>query len=253
MLNNANSAGTVQLFSHPTFGNIRTIGEADNPQFCLKDLCEILGLNSSQVMKRLEGGVVTIHPIPDALGREQQTNFVNEDGLYDVILDSRKPEARQFRKWITADVLPTIRKTGGYISTKEDDTEADIMAKALIIAQNTIAQKKKQIEGLIKANAELTEKAQYAEDVLQAPETHTFTEIAKELAFTSAHAFARRLMVDHIIFRQSGRYLPYSRYSQMGIFSTRTHRYFRADGTPATSLQTVITQKGRQFFHEHFK
>lgn len=253
MLNNANTAGAVQLFSHPTFGNIRTMGTADNPQFCLKDLCEILGLNSSQVMKRLEGGVVTIHPIPDALGREQQTNFVNEDGLYDVILDSRKPEARQFRKWITSDVLPAIRKTGGYIHTDEQDTDADIMARALMIAQNTIEHKKAQIQALQRDNQILSVRAQYAEDILQAPETHTFTEVAKELAFTSAQAFARRLMQERILFRQSGRYLPYSKYSQMGIFSTRTHRYFRADGSPASSVQTVITEKGRQYFYELFK
>lgn len=246
------SAGTVQLFSHPTFGNIRTMGAADNPLFCLKDLCEILGLTPSKAVQRLEKDVLSKYPLETA-GGTQLFNFVNEDGLYDVILDSRKPEARQFRKWITSDVLPAIRKTGGYIHTDEQDTEADIMARALMIAQNTIEHKKAQIQALQRDNQILSVKAQYAEDILQAPETHTFTEVAKELAFTSAQAFARRLMQERILFRQSGRYLPYSKYSQMGIFSTRTHRYFRADGSPASSVQTVITEKGRQYFYELFK
>ena len=81
---------------------IRTAGTAENPLFCLADVCKAVELDPSQVMKRLDDGVVTIHPIPDRLGRMQQANFVNEDGLYDVILDSRKPEAKAFRKWITS-------------------------------------------------------------------------------------------------------------------------------------------------------
>lgn len=248
-----NTAGAVQLFAHPAFGEIRTAGTADAPLFCLVDLCKALDLTPSKAAQRLEDGVLSKYPIPDSLGRTQMANFVNEDGLYDVILDSRKPEARQFRKWITSDVLPAIRKTGGYIHTDEQDTDADIMARALMIAQNTIEHKKAQIQALQRDNQILSVRAQYAEDILQAPETHTFTEVAKELAFTSAQAFARRLMQERILFRQSGRYLPYSKYSQMGIFSTRTHRYFRADGSPASSVQTVITEKGRQYFYELFK
>lgn len=100
----------LQIFNNPEFGEVRIIGDADNPRFCLSDVCKILGLDSSQVMKRLDGGVVSIHPISDALGRIRDTNFVNEDGLYDVILDSRKPAAKRLRKWVTSEVLPSIRK-----------------------------------------------------------------------------------------------------------------------------------------------
>lgn len=104
----------LQVYSNPTFGKIRTAGTPENPTFCLVDICRALDLDSSQVMKRLDDEVVTIHPISDSLGRMQNANFVNEDGLYDVILDSRKPEAKAFRKWITSEVLPSIRKTGSY-------------------------------------------------------------------------------------------------------------------------------------------
>jgi len=83
--------------------------------FLLKDLCEILGLSNPRMVKdRLDDDVSSTYPIQDRLGRTQQATFVNEDGLYDVILDSRKPEAKKFRKWITSEVLPSIRKTGAY-------------------------------------------------------------------------------------------------------------------------------------------
>jgi len=105
----------IQVFNNPQFGTIRTAGTSDSPTFCLIDLCKILDLgNPSQVKARLEDGVISNEVIQDSLGRLQNTNFVNEDGLYDVILDSRKQEARMFRKWVTSEVLPSIRKHGAY-------------------------------------------------------------------------------------------------------------------------------------------
>lgn len=101
----------IQIFKNEVFGEVRVAGTSEEPLFCLADICKILELDSSQVMKRLDDGVVTIHPITDSLGREQKANFINEDGLYDVILDSRKAQAKVFRKWVTSEVLPSIRKT----------------------------------------------------------------------------------------------------------------------------------------------
>ena len=119
----------IQIFQNQEFGAIRTIsnkqGEA---MFCLKDVCEVLELQTKQVVRRLEDDVFSKHPIVDNLGRVQQATFVNEDGLYDTILESRKPQAKQFRKWVTSEVLPSIRKQGGYMmaSPDENDTEAYI-------------------------------------------------------------------------------------------------------------------------------
>lgn len=107
---------SIQVFNNPAFGNIRVAGTEANPQFCLADVCKALGLSAKGVNQRLGDEVISNYPITDKLGREQQALFVNEDGLYDVILDSRKIEARQFRKWITSEVLPTIRKHGAYMT-----------------------------------------------------------------------------------------------------------------------------------------
>src|SRR5699024_5554069 len=91
------------------------ISNGDDHEFLLKDLCNILGLGHvATVSRRLEDDVVSKHPIQDSLGRTQNATFVSEDGLYDVILDSRKPEAKRFRKWVTSEVLPSIRKHGAY-------------------------------------------------------------------------------------------------------------------------------------------
>ncbi len=95
--------------------NLTIINSQEGPKFLLKDVCDILEINNPRHVKtRLEDDVVSNYPIQDSLGRTQQATFVNEDGLYDVILDSRKPEAKRFRKWITSEVIPSIRKTGSY-------------------------------------------------------------------------------------------------------------------------------------------
>ena len=116
----------IKIFENPAFGQIRTLGTVEEPLFCLTDVCNALGLQQGHVRERLDDGVVSTEPIVDSLGRTQLANFVNEDGLYDVILDSRKPEAKRFRKWITSEVLPSIRKTGSYsvTSTLKDKAEA---------------------------------------------------------------------------------------------------------------------------------
>ena len=106
----------IQVFNSPQFGDVRIVlGEDNEPCFCLKDVCNVLGLRSNDVNQRLDKGVVSTHPLCTS-GGTQQVKFVNEDGLYDVILDSRKPEAKAFRKWVTSDVLPSIRKNGAYMT-----------------------------------------------------------------------------------------------------------------------------------------
>ena len=137
----------IMIFESPEFGRIRTVkDEKGEPWFCLKDVCKVLGLKQNGVAMRLDDGVISTEPICDSLGRTQMANFVNEDGLYDVILDSRKPSARAFRKWVTSEVLPQIRKTGGYIPLSSEDDEKTILAKALRIANRTLEQKDELLE-----------------------------------------------------------------------------------------------------------
>lgn len=131
-------ATNIQVFNSPQFGEVRTAGTSDNPMFCLSDLCRCLGLSAKGVNQRLSDEVISNYPIIDGLGRTQQALFVNEDGLYDVILDSRKPEAKAFRKWITSEVLPSIRKTGGYaVKPQPSDLSRNYSLTSLDVASAT--------------------------------------------------------------------------------------------------------------------
>lgn len=248
----------IKIFDNPTFGAVRIVTTENNePLFCLTDVCQALDLRQGDVRQRLDDGVVSTQPIYDSLGRQQNANFVNEDGLYDVILDSRKPEAKQFRKWVTSEVLPQIRKTGGYIKTEDDDTPDVIMAKALILAQKTIESQTQQNQILKHTNEILEEekkillpKAEYTDQVLNSTDTHTFSEVAKSLGLTSAIALYNKCRTLGIIFKQGDKYLPYSKYSTQGYFATRTYPFFRKDGTQGTSTILVVTELGRAFLRK---
>lgn len=103
----------LMIFEDALFGQVRTIMSASNePLFCLSDVCRALETKRFRI-ERLDKDVISNHPLQTA-GGLQQVTFVNEDGLYDIVLDSRKPKAKKFRKWITSEVVPSIRKTGSY-------------------------------------------------------------------------------------------------------------------------------------------
>jgi prophage antirepressor-like protein len=251
-------ANQIQVFNNPQFGEIRTAGTADSPLFCLSDICRVLELSAKEVNRRLNKEVVSKHPLETA-GGTQQALFVNEDGLYDVILDSRKPEARQFRKWVTSEVLPSIRKTGGYLSTTQDDSPELIMARALQVAQSTIDRHKQMLQ---QANERITiqeqeikkaaPKVQYVDNVLQSVNTYTSTQLSKELGLREAEQLHKILRERGVMFKQSGQWLLTAKYCGCDYTKPRTHSFTRNDGSTGTSTTTVWTEKGRAFLHTLF-
>lgn len=105
----------IKIFENSDFGEVRVAGTNEYPLFCLSDVCRVLDIgNASQVKSRIDDDLISNEVIYDSIGRRQEVPFINEDGLYDVIFDSRKPQAKKFRKWITSEVIPSIRKTGFY-------------------------------------------------------------------------------------------------------------------------------------------
>ncbi len=119
-LKSTDASEMLVVFDNPQFGQVRTfVSESGEPMFCLADVCKALGLSARGVGQRLDKGVISNYPLYTK-GGTQQALFVNEDGLYDVIFDSRKPEAKAFRKWVTKEVLPSIRKTGSYSLPKAE-------------------------------------------------------------------------------------------------------------------------------------
>ena len=143
----------LQIFNNEEFGEVRTVVLNSEPMFCLADVCKALDIkNATDVAKRLDDDERTRLN----LGRQGETNFVTESGLYAVILRSDKPNAKKFRKWITGEVLPSIRKNGGYIAGQETLSDEELLSKALMVAQrkieeknNIIAMQDSRIQGMI--------------------------------------------------------------------------------------------------------
>lgn len=172
---------SIRVFTSQ-FGTMRVVTDENNdPHFCLSDVCTALDLTAKEVKRRLEDEVVTKRPISDTLGRQQLALFVSEDGLYDVILDSRKPEAKKFRKWVTSEVLPSIRRTGGYVVATEDDDPEVVMARGLLAAKEALERAEQRALTAEGNYAIAKPKAEYYDAVIAARELYTTLQLAGEL------------------------------------------------------------------------
>ena len=232
----------IQIFQNQEFGAIRTLtNEQGEPMFCLKDVCDVLELRTQKVVQRLEDDVLSKYPIVDNLGRTQQATFVNEDGLYDTILESRKSQAKLFRKWVTSEVLPSIRKNGGYMVARPDESDEVIMARALQIMYATLQRRDEQI-------ALLKPRAEYADHVLDSISCFTVTQIGKELGMTG-HDLNMLLCSHKIQYAQSGQYLLYADYARQGLAKNRNFEYHTPGGELKTKTYLVWTERGRDFIH----
>nr|DAI79789.1 MAG TPA: repressor domain protein [Caudoviricetes sp.] len=132
----------LQIFNSPNFGQIRTIQQNDAPWFVGKDVAEILGYSNTKdaIAKHVDDEDKLGAQIATS-GQNRNMTIINESGLYSLILSSKMPKAKEFKHWVTSEVLPAIRKTGGYIAGSENMTDAEIMAKAVLVAQSTIRQR----------------------------------------------------------------------------------------------------------------
>jgi prophage antirepressor-like protein len=199
----------ISVFKNDVFGEIRIVVDNNEPWFCLKDVCDKLGLTTVKVVQRLGDDILSKYPIVDSLGRQQVASFVNEDGLYDVIMDSRKPEAKAFRKWVTSEVLPSIRKHGMYMT---DNVVENIMTnpyKLLELVQNYANERQERLAAEAKAdmladiNADLIDDNKYLHEVLQAKGLVLSEDIAKAHGI-SAIKMHKILNDEKIIFKRSG-------------------------------------------------
>ena len=229
----------LQIFNNEEFGIIRTITKDNEPMFCLMDICKALGMkNPTMVASRLEDDEVTKFDLGSKRG---ETNFVTESGLYAVILRSDKPNAKKFRKWVTGEVLPSIRENGGYIANQENLTPEQIVANALVVAQNIITQKDKQIE-------EMTPKANYFDALVDKKLNTNIRDTAKELG-VGEKAFVSFLIGKGYVFRQGKhkQLRPYAKYAESGngLFVLKD-KHNEQNGW--TGQQMYVTPKGKETF-----
>lgn len=185
--------------------------------------------------------------------------FITESGVYQLVFKSRKPNAEKFTAWVTDDVLPSIRKNGGYILGQEELTEDELLAKALVVAQNKIAEKNNKIRSLetdLKMKeqviGELKPKADYTDTILKNTGLVTITQIAKDYGM-SGKEMNKRLHKLGVQYNQSGQWLLYSKYHNKGYTHSETIEITRSNGMKDVTMSTKWTQKGRLFLYELLK
>ena len=234
----------MMIFRNVEFGAIRTMSnEQGAPMFCAKDVAEALGYkNTRDSLKRhVDDDDVVKHDTIDRLGRTQQAIFVNESGLYALILSSKLDSAKRFKRWVTGEVLPAIRQQGGYMIARKGESEKEVMKRALQIVQATLNRRDEQI-------ARLQPRADYADHVLDSITCITTTQLAKELDMT-AQQLNRRLCEMRIQYWQSGQYMLYADYARQGFAKSRTRVHTVRDGIVLTETYLVWTERGREFIH----
>lgn len=230
-------------------------GTPQEPLFKAKDVATLLGLtNQREFVNRVDEEERCKLNLPP----QGETWMLTENGLYEVLMQSRKPIAKQFKKGVKA-ILKEVRQTGGYLATQQEDTPEMIMARALQVAQSTIEKHQRQLE-LAEATieeqmAQLKEQApkvEYVDNVLASANTYTSTQLAKELNLRHAEHLHALLKDRGVMYRQSGQWLITARYSERGYTKTRTHAYVRSDGSQGANSITVWTESGRLFLHDLF-
>lgn len=244
----------VQIFKSTEFGEVRTINENGIVLFCGSDVARALGYTnpSKALTDHCKGDLTKRYPITDTLGRSQEAIFIPESDLYRLIFRSKLPSAERFTDWVTAEVLPSIRKNGGYIAQQETLSPEELMAKALMVAQRTIADR----DGRIKAQeAEISAlavdkqimqpKAEYFDEIVDRNLLTSFTDAAKELGI-KRKIFITFLIDHNYIYRdKKGNLMPRSNEKAKELFEVKQCNNKK---TNWAGCQTLLTPKGVETF-----
>lgn len=244
----------VQVFKNQEFGSVRTLVIDNEPWFVGKDVADVLGYSNSRKAMAdhvddedkevLTSRNVTLENIPN-----RGITVVNESGLYSLILSSKLPSAKKFKRWVTSEVLPALRKTGQY--QVKELSGSELMAKALIEAQNVLAAKDKQIE-------EMKPKALFADAVATSHTSILVGELAKILKQNGIEMGQKRLFAwlrekGYLIKRQGTDYnMPTQKAMDLGLFEIKEGSYVNGSGVNITTKTPKVTGKGQQYFINKF-
>lgn len=238
----------MKIWENPEFGELRIVEMNGDPWMVGVDVAKALGYAAP---RNAIASHVDEEDKTSALIRGAGSNYksmailINESGLYSLVLSSKLPGAKRFRRWVTGEVLPSIRKDGGYIKTAPGMSDADIMAKAILLAQKTIDQQNEQIKRLEPA-------AKYAQDYLLASGGRLVSSLAKEYGM-SAVKFNRLLKSLGIQYKQGGQWILYQKYTGKGYTETRVNLIPHSDGITHQHPETLWTPKGCAFLHKKLK
>lgn len=246
----------LQIFKNAEFGSIRTLQINGEPYFVGRDVAEILGYSNSRKaladhVDEEDKGVTKC----DTLGGTQEMTVINESGLYSLILGSKLPTARKFKRWVTSEVLPAIRRHGVY-AVDEVLANPDMLIEALLQlkAEREINQELKETVAVQNQQiVEMKPKASYYDVVLNCKDLVAISVIAKDYGW-SANRMNQYLHQKGVQYKQGNKiWLLYQKYAEMGYTNTKTHSYSGNDGTMHTAVHTYWTQQGRLFIYELLK
>ena len=232
------------------------VNDNNEPMFVAADVCFALGLtNTTEALRSLDDD----EKLPSELlraGQIRTVNTITESGLYSLVLRSNKPEAKVFKKWITSEVLPSIRKNGMYATAPTIESMIDDPDFAIGLLKK-LKEEREQKEYLRVQNELQNEqlklaapKVLYVDEVLQSKSTYTTNQIAKELGM-SAIGLNNELKSIGVQYKQSNTWLLYSKYQNKGFTKTKTHTFTDSHGNTQTAMNTVWTEKGRLFIHDN--
>lgn len=245
----------LQIFNNEEFGEIRTITKDDEPWFVASDICRSLDLsNPTMAMQRIDDDEKAKFNLGLSGG---ETNRVNEYGLYSLVLASRKREAKDFKRWITHEVLPSIRKNGGYIAGQETLSDEELLSKALMVAQrkideknNIIAMQDSRIQGMIP-------KEIFADAVSASHTSILIGDLAKLICQNGVQIGQKRLFEwlrenNFLIKSGTSRNMPKQRYVEQGLFEVKESNIQNPDGSVRITKTTKVTGKGQVYFVNKF-
>ena len=249
----------IQIFENPKFGKIRAIEIDGEPWFVGKDVAKILGYAKplNALAQHVDKDDSLKRGLTDSMGRLQQTIFINESGVYSLAFGSKLPDAEIFTKWVTHEVLPSIRKHGAYISGQEDMTPEELIAKALVAAQKIIDDKERQIKQKDDHIKELEPKARFADAVNASDTSILIGELAKILRQNGYKIGQNRLFEElrqqgYLCSRGSMRNIPTQKSMDLGLFEIKERTIDNPDGSVRTVKTTKVTGKGQQYFINKF-
>lgn len=235
----------LMIFNNPEFGNIRTMERDGAPWFVAKDVAEALGYSNSRdaVSTHVDGEDKATVAFHDG-SQNRNMVVINESGLYALVLGSKLPTAKKFKRWVTSEVIPSIRKHGGYINGQENMTPEELMASALLMAQKTLADRDARISTLTVENQIMLPKAEYFDQLVERNTLLNFRETAKALD-VPPKKFVSFLLEKKYVYRdKKGKLLPYE-HKNDGLFEVKESVNEKTNWSGA---QTLITPKGRETF-----
>lgn len=225
----------LQIFENKDFGKIRIVEIDGKPYFAASDIATALGYVNPRkaIIDHCKG--VTKRDIPTNSGI-QSINFIPEGDIYRLIIRSKLPSAERFERWVFDEVIPSIRKNGGYIANQENLTPEQIVANALIVAQKIIADKDKAIE-------EMKPKVEFFDAVADSKDAIEMGRVAKVLNYPGiGRNKLFEMLRDHNILMNGN--IPYQKYVDRGYFRTIEQKYSKPDGTTNINIKTLVYQKG---------